>query len=373
MKVVIALDSFKGCMDAVTACRITADAIAAVGPGVQTVIRPMADGGEGTVAALMAGRTGCWLERQVTGPLPEMNVRALLGWFDCDKTAVIEMASASGLPLLEPHQRNPLKTTTYGTGELIKAAIENGAKRLLLGVGGSATVDAGTGAATALGWRFLDEKNKPVGLGGGQLSRIKKIISPANLDLPQIEVLCDVETVLYGGTGAAEIYGPQKGATPQMVRQLDEGLRHLAEVVKLQLGKEINIPRAGAAGGLAAGAMAFMNAALVSGIERIIEATNLAAELAGAQWVITGEGCFDRQSLYGKVVSGVAAAAKKTDTAVAVLAGTVALSEQEYKSAGISQAVALKKEGMSLDYAVSHSRQLLAQATAEFAQKHLTT
>ena len=371
MKVVIALDSFKGCLDAVTACRIAAEAIESVAPGIRTVVRPMADGGEGTVAALMAGREGRWVEKQVTGPLPEMKVRAGFAWFEKDKTALVEMASASGLPLLEPHQRNPLKTTTCGTGELIKAAIEYGAQRVLLAVGGSATVDGGTGAAMALGWQFLDEKNQPVGFGGGQLPGIRKIICPQNLKLPFMEVLCDVETVLCGENGAARIYGPQKGATPQMVMQLDEGLKHLAELVKLQLGKDINIPRAGAAGGLAAGAAAFMNAKLVSGIDTIIEQTGLAQELVGAQWVITGEGCFDRQSLYGKVVSGVTAAAKKTDTAVAVLAGSVALSEEEYKNLGISQAIALKKEDMSLDYAISHGRQLLAQAAVEFAQKHL--
>jgi glycerate kinase len=371
MKVVIATDSFKGTLKADEACEIIAKAIAEVMPDVQLVIKPMADGGEGTARAMIKAANGRWIPQTVMGPLPDMQVEAGFAWFE-DKTALVEMASASGLELLSAEQMNPLRTTTYGTGELIKAALEYGAHKILLAVGGSATVDGGLGAAMALGWKLLDNQDNPVPLGGAGLEKIIKIVKPENLDLVPIEVLCDCDNPLCGETGAAKVYGPQKGATEKMVEQLEKGLAHLAELVSEQLGRDIDVPGAGAAGGLAGGAIAFMNADVVSGIETIMAYSNLPAELESADWVITGEGFFDRQSLYGKVVSGVLKTARQFHTRLAVLAGQVDIPQQEYEKIGIATAISCRGDNMSLEYALENSRELLYSAAQRFAMQYLS-
>ncbi|MEJ2704116.1 MAG: glycerate kinase, partial [Sedimentisphaerales bacterium] len=312
MKIVIATDSFKGTLRAEEVCRIIAEVIRGALRDAEILQKPMADGGEGTAKAMLAATGGQWIPRTVMGPLEQMRVPAGFARLP-DGATVVEMASASGLERLSPEQMDPIRATTYGTGELIQAAIEYGASKILLAVGGSATVDGGVGAATALGWRFLDERGAPVPLGGGGLERIARIVPPASLLRPvdggepaAVEVLCDVDNPLCGEKGAARVYGPQKGATPEMVERLEAGLAHLARLVREQLGRDIaNVPGAGAAGGLAAGAIAFMNATLVSGIETMMAHSDLRRELESADWVITGEGCFDRQSLSGKVVAGV--------------------------------------------------------------------
>ena len=198
MKIVIAMDSFKGTLTACQACDIVAEAIAESTPDASLVIKPMADGGEGTAQAMIKAANGRWIPKTVTGPLPEMHVQAGFAWFDYDKTALVEMASASGLELLSKEQMNPFKTTTYGTGQLIKAAVEYSAQKILLAVGGSATVDGGTGAAAALGFKFLDHQNNPIPLGGQHLINIAKIVQPQNLNLPPAQVLCDVDNPLCG-------------------------------------------------------------------------------------------------------------------------------------------------------------------------------
>ena len=370
MKIVIATDSFKGTLRADEACEIIAGAIRESAPDVQLVIKPMADGGEGTAMAMIKAANGRWIERTIMGPLPDMQVEAGFAWFE-NKTALVEMASASGLELLSVEQMNPLKTTTYGTGELIKAALEYGANKILLAVGGSATVDGGLGAAMALGWKFLDNQDKPVQFGGEVLEKISKIVRPENLNLVPVEVLCDCDNPLYGEKGAAKVYAPQKGATEMMVEQLEKGLTRLAELVREQLGRDINVPGAGAAGGLAGGAIAFMNANVVSGIDTIIANCNLINELESADWVITGEGSFDRQSLYGKVVSGILKTAKQTDTNMAVLAGQIKIPQQEYKKIGIAAAIQCKDDNMSLDYALDNSHRLLDSAAKRFAMQYL--
>lgn len=371
MKVVIATDSFKGTLKAYEACEIIAKAIAEITPDAQLVIKPMADGGEGTARAMIKAAKGRWIPQTVMGPLPDMQVEAGFAWFD-DKTALVEMASASGLELLCSRQMNPLKTTTYGTGELIKAALEYGAHKILLAVGGSATVDGGLGAAMALGWKFLDSQDSPIPLGGAALEKITKIIKPESLNLVPVEVLCDCDNLLCGEQGAAKIYGPQKGATEQMVEQLEKGLSHLADLVSKQLGRDINVPGAGAAGGLAGGAIAFMNADVVSGIETIMAHSNLLAELESADWVITGEGSFDRQSLYGKVVSGIIKSASQSHSRLAVLAGQVNIPQQEYQKIGIAAAIPCRDDNMSLDYALENSRALLHSAAQRFATQYLS-
>jgi len=367
------MDSFKGTLSANEACQIVADAITESVPNARLVIKPMADGGEGTARAMIEAADGRWISKTVMGPLPDMEVEAGFAWFDTDKTALVEMAAASGLELLSEDQMDPLKTTTYGTGQLIKEAIEYGAQKILLAVGGSATVDGGVGAATALGYKFLDRQGKPVSLGGAGLEKIAQIIVPRDLNMPSVEVLCDVDNPLCGEHGAAKIYGPQKGATDHMVRQLEKGLANLARLVKKRFNRDIaNVPGAGAAGGLSAGAMAFMNAALVSGIEMIIERSNLTTELHSADWVVTGEGSFDRQSLYGKVVSGVAEAALKSNTPVAVLAGQVTVLQEEFEKLGIVTAISAKPVDTPLEEAIENCRPLLRTAARWFAERYLT-
>jgi glycerate kinase len=368
MKIVIATDSFKETLKSCEACQIIAESIAQCLPDAHLVIKPMADGGEGTAEAMIRAANGQWIRRIVMGPLSDMQVEAGFAWFDRDKTALVEMASASGLELLSREQMNPLKTTTYGTGQLIKAASEYGASEILLTVGGSATVDGGVGAATALGWNFLDGNADPIPLGGANLVKIAEIVKPEGLMLPPIQVLCDVDNPLCGPDGAARIYGPQKGANAQMVERLEEGLLHLAALVSKYLGRDISeIPGAGAAGGLAAGAVAFMNGVIVSGIQTVIDRSNLSEELESADWVITGEGTFDHQSLRGKVVSGVAKMASKSNTRIGVIAGQVRVPKNEYRRLGIIAAIPCRKNKMSFDYAIKNCRPLLGAAAREFA------
>ncbi len=368
MKIVVALDKFKGSLPASRACDIVRDALLSVRPEARVVTKPMADGGDGTDEILLAARGGEWIALSVMGPLPEISCTARYVWLAKEATAVIATANASGLVLLTPEQRNPLLTTTYGTGELIRAAIEHGAGRIWLAVGGSATVDGGVGAAMALGWRLLDAKGKPIGPGGRELERIVRIERPDTLQLPAVEVLCDVDNPLCGSQGAAHIFGPQKGATPAMVERLDNGLQHLARLVKEQLGKEIvNVRGAGAAGGLAGGAVAFMDARLAPGIEIVIHATGLDTELAGADWVVTGEGRFDKQSLRGKVVSGIGRLAAKHGAKVAVLAGSVEVSQEIYRREGIELALPTMKPGMELNEALERAEELLALAARQLA------
>ncbi len=372
MKIVVALDSFKGSLTAVQACDIVAHAIHSVVPGVQVVTKPMADGGEGTASVLMAAAGGQWISRKVMGPLPEMEVEAGFVWLPDTRTALVEMATASGLPLLRPEQRNPLKTTTYGAGQLIAAAVAHGANHILLAIGGSATVDGGVGAAQAVGWEFLTKENREIGFGGGQLRSVEKIVPPPHRLNATVEVLCDVDNPLCGEHGAARVYGPQKGATPEMVEQLDAGLAHLAQTVREQFGRDIAcLPGAGAAGGLAAGAVAFLNARLVRGIDAIMSQTRLAEAVTGAHWVVTGEGSFDEQSLRGKVVSGVTRMGRAAGAHVAVCAGQVRLEPGIYRQAGIEAAVACMEGGMELDYALAHSAELLDCAARRFARDYL--
>ncbi len=371
MKIVIAFDSFKGTISATKACQIVDNAIKKTNCNINTVQIPMADGGEGTAKVLLKANCGQWISKKVMGPLPQMQVDAGFAWFANKKHALIEMASASGLEHLSGHHLNPLKTTTFGTGELIKEAIEYGAQKIFLAVGGSATIDGGVGAAKALGWKFLDENNNEVELGGKSLDKIHKFVKPISFRFPSIEVLCDVDNPLCGQNGAARIFGPQKGANPQIVELLEIGMKNLAKVIKDKMGIELeDLKGAGAAGGLSAGAVAFMDAKLVSGIDTIIHELAIEKHLESADWVVTGEGCFDRQSLNGKVVSGILKIAKKTNTRVAVIAGNVLLSPAEYKKQGIELAIACKQDNMEFKYALENSEKLLYNCGQNYV-KHI--
>ncbi|MDH3345786.1 MAG: glycerate kinase, partial [Kiritimatiellaceae bacterium] len=322
MKIVLAFDSFKGNLSAREVCELAAEGVRSVLPNAETMIVPMADGGEGTADALMAALGGEWIPQTVTGPLPHMQVEAGYAWLPGSRTAVVEMAVASGLPLLTPDERNPIIATTYGTGELLRAAVNKGAHKILLTVGGSATVDGGVGAAEALGWKFSPD--------------LGDIEPPENFEMPELDVLCDVTNPLCGPNGAAHVYGPQKGATPEMVEVLERRLATLANAVKKQLGKDIaGFSGAGAAGGLAFGAVAFMGGKLVPGIDTVMETVGLGDVLCGADWVLSGEGRFDSQSVQGKVVDGVVRLAKETGAKIGVIAGCVQLSEADWRAAGV--------------------------------------
>jgi len=368
MKILVALDSFKESLDAVRACGAVRDGLKKEDPGLEVVMRPLADGGEGTAAAFLTALGGERVVRTVRGPREGQEVEAAFALFPEKRAACVEMAQASGISLVEPALRNPRFTSTYGTGELICVARELGAETVWLGVGGSATVDGGIGAAAACGWRFLDSEGFDLVPEGESLPRIAEMIEPAGSDLPAIRVLCDVQNPLLGPLGAAHVFGPQKGADPETVEFLDRGLGHLAARVSESLGQAIgDIPCGGAAGGLAAGAVAFLGATLESGIERIMTETGFEELLKDMDWVITGEGSFDSQSLNGKVVDGVSRAARDAGVPLGVIAGRVALEKSAWEEAGIRWAIASAPAGMPLGEAMSRADPLLQSAAREAA------
>jgi glycerate kinase len=335
----------------------------------------MADGGEGTARTILDACGGEWLERSVTGPLPAMLVEAGFAWLPETRVAVVEMAAASGLDLLGSDQLDPVRATSHGTGELIAAALDQAPDRLWLGLGGSATVDGGVGAAQALGWRFLDAGGLEIGLGADALTQIDRIIEPAtdqrSPDL-SVEVLCDVDNPLLGERGAARVFAPQKGASQEQVEHLEAGLTNLARLIERDLGLAVaDVAGAGAAGGMGAGAIAFLGARLVRGVDAVMDAVGLEGALHDADWVITGEGCFDSQSLHGKVVSGVArrAAARKVRTAV--VAGAVQVEPTEARRAGIEDLEAVATVGMPIEEA-RRGASSRVQAAAERLAARLT-
>ena len=337
---VLAPDSFKESMTAEQACQAMQRGIEKVCPDAICISVPMADGGEGTVDALISALNGQKILCEVTGPLPAQKVKTYFGLLNEGKTAVIEMAKANGIHLIEPAQRNPLLTTTLGTGEMIKAALDLGVSKIIIGLGGSVNNDAGAGMAQALGVKFLDDNNIQVAVGGGQLDQIK-IVDILGLDsrLQHIEIIIasDVNNPLCGVNGASYIFGPQKGATPQMVQQLDQNLSHFAEVVEsaLKLSKQ-NIPGAGAAGGLGFGLMAFAGASIHSGVEIVIEQTQLAEKIAQADYVFTGEGKIDFQTKFGKTPFGVAQVAKRLNKPVIACAGYIGEDIEELYDEGFT-------------------------------------
>ncbi|MDW8343518.1 MAG: glycerate kinase [Verrucomicrobiae bacterium] len=366
MKIIVAPDKFKGSLTATRAAGIIAETLQRDLPAATIVRKPMADGGDGTAEVLHASLGGKWIERTVTGPLPEQRVVARYLWLPEQQLAVIEMASASGLVLLPPHQRNPLHTTTRGTGELIGDALTRGARRVWVGVGGSATVDAGTGAAEALGWQFLDATGQHLPACGANLHRIARIVPPP-AGWPtgvSLEVFCDVDNPLCGPTGAAPVFAPQKGADPATVALLADGLEHFAQLMREQLGRDVALmPRGGAAGGLAAGLAVFASAQLVPGAERIAELIGLPAAAQDAAWVITGEGCFDATSLRGKVVATVFTIARAQRARVALIAGQI----RTEPPAPVVRALSLLQPGMTVAEAMTNAERLLSERVAELA------
>ncbi|MDM5339731.1 glycerate kinase [Fictibacillus enclensis] len=326
MKIVIAPDSFKESLSALEAAYAIEKGFKEIFQDAEYHKLPMADGGEGTVQSLVDATNGVVVETEVTGPLDE-TVQAFFGMMGDQKTAVIEMAAASGLHLVPEDRRNPLITTTKGTGELIIAAIDYGAKDIIVGIGGSATNDAGAGMIQALGGSLKDLSGNEIGPGGGSLAKLASIdvtgLDP-RLQAVSIQVACDVDNPLTGPRGASAVFGPQKGATPRMVEELDRNLSHFADIAEKTLGRPLREREgSGAAGGLGASLMGFLNAELKRGIEIVLEAVDFEEAVKEANLVITGEGRIDSQTICGKTPIGVAKAAKKHGVPVIALAGSL--------------------------------------------------
>lgn len=355
MNILIAMDSFKGSLSSAEAGEAAAAGIRAVNPDAEINVVPLADGGEGTVEALVQATGGETVRTQVTGPLGEP-VDAKYGILGDGKTAVIEIAEACGLPLVPEDMRDPMKATSHGVGELIRDAVRRGADKLIIGLGGSATNDAGVGMLQALGYRFLDGSGEDVPRGGAALRAIRSIDGTGalpELKRLRIRVACDVNNPLYGERGAAYIYGPQKGATPNMVEELDKGLRNFAEVVHQQYKLDLQqISGAGAAGGLGAAFAGILNADLESGIGLILDTIRLEEKLKDADVVITGEGRMDAQSSMGKAAMGVAGLAKEHGKPVIALAGSVSKEAAELNRMGITAYFSIMQEVVSLEEAM---------------------
>ena len=362
--IVLAPDSFKESLSSIAVAQAMAQGVKAAVPNARVDCVPMADGGEGTVQALVWATDGTYCDELVHDPLarPVEAVFGMIGSGDC---AIIEMAAASGLALVPADKRNPLLTSTRGTGELILAALKAGVSRIILGIGGSATVDGGTGMARALGVRFLDIAGNDLPEGGGALSQLATIdvtgLDP-RINNVHIDVACDVNNPLTGPNGAAHIFGPQKGATPAMVQQLDHGLANLGKLMAQQLGKNvIDVSGSGAAGGLGAALMAFLNGRLTSGVDLVIQAVRLADRLNAADLCLTGEGKLDFQSASGKAVMGVGRLAKSMNVPVIVLAGTIGPGAEKLLDQGIVSYHAIKPDSMPLPEAIKRAAELLEQ------------
>ncbi|MFP3515470.1 glycerate kinase [Pseudomonas sp. SIMBA_077] len=371
MKIVIAPDSFK---DSLSAEKV-ADAIAAglrdVLPDAQIITCPMADGGEGTVDAIVAAGNGQFRRNRVQGPLGA-SVEANWGWLPDTRTAIIEMAEASGLQLVARNQRDACISSTFGTGELIKAALDEGSQRIILAIGGSATNDGGAGALQALGLELLDEQGQPLPQGGLALAELARIelagLDPRLTDV-RFEIAADVNNPLCGEHGASAIFGPQKGASAEQVRLLDNALGHFADHCAQVLPKDVrDEPGSGAAGGLGFAAKAFFGAQFRAGVEVVAELVGLAEAVQGADVVITGEGRFDAQTLRGKTPFGVARVAQAQGVPVVVLAGTLGDGYQALYEHGIQAAFAIASGPMSLEDACGQAAQLLTDRARDVAR-----
>ncbi|WP_336296789.1 glycerate kinase [Clostridium ganghwense] len=337
-KIIISPDSFKGTMSSIEVCSIIEQGIKNIFPDTEVIKIPIADGGEGTVDAFLTAIGGEKIKVKVKNPLFE-EVEAFYGVLPDKETAVIEMAAASGLTLVED-RKNPLVATTYGTGQLILDALDRGCLKIIVGIGGSATNDGGIGMAAALGVRFLDEENKEVDLNGGGLENLERIdISGIDKRIKNCTIVaaCDVDNPLFGPSGAAYIFGPQKGADERMVKMLDENLKNFAGIVGRDLGVDVqNIPGSGAAGGLGAGLVAFAGAKLQPGIKIVLDVVKYDEIISNADLVITGEGKIDGQSLRGKVPVGIAEKASKYDIPVIAIVGAVGDEAEKVYERGIT-------------------------------------
>ncbi len=373
MKIIIAPDSFKGSLSAIEVADAIELGVRQVYPDAKIVKVPMADGGEGTVECLVNATKGKIYKQEVIGPLGEQ-VLATFGILGDENTAVIEMASASGLPLVPLDRRNPLITTTYGTGQLIKKALDLGCCKMIIGIGGSATNDGGAGMVQALGVHLLDNNGKEIGFGGIELFRLNRIdisrIDP-RIKKTKFLIASDVHNPLCGPTGASNIYGPQKGATIEMIKILDDALAYFAGIIKRDLGKDIkDVPGAGAAGGLGAGLMAFLNAELKPGIDIVIDTVQLEQKLKSADLVITGEGEINASTIYGKTPIGVAKIAKKYGIPVLSISALIDDSGLIVKEHGIDYLIKPVNPPLSMDYSKNKKIGILSKTIANFLIKN---
>ena len=360
MRIIVAPDSFKGCLGAKEVCDAIAAGLLGVWPEAEVEKIPLADGGEGTVAALVAATGGRFATERVIGPMGKP-VEAVFGVLGDVQTAVIEMAAASGLTLVPPAQRNPLMASTFGTGQVMEAALDLGCRKLIIGIGGSATNDGGAGMAQALGVRMYDRDGVEIKrVSGGKLADVSHInmrLADGRLRESSIRVACDVNNPLYGPRGAAHVYGPQKGATEEQIELLDAGLCNFAEVIKNDLGLDVaDIPGAGAAGGLGAGLLAFCGAKLEPGVDIVMDAVRLRDRMCQADLCFTGEGRMDGQTAHGKTPSGVARIAAEFDVPVIAIAGSLSDDAAALRAVGFHAMFDTVTAPLALDEAMCPER-----------------
>jgi len=365
MHIVVAPDSYKGSLSAIDVANAIARGMLKVFPKAELIKVPIADGGEGTVEALVTATGGKSIYTQVTGPLSE-KINARWGILGDGKTAVIEMAAASGLTLIAKEKRNPGITTTYGTGQLIKAALDMGLRKFIICIGGSGTNDGGAGLAQALGVQFLDSNNHELPYGGAtllNLAAIKTLNLDKRLQKTKIVVACDVDNPLCGTRGASVVFGPQKGATSKMVEELDAALQNYQKIACQATGKDVaEIPGAGAAGGLGAGLMFFTSAKLKPGIELVIEASGLSEKIKNADLVITGEGCTDFQTAFGKAPIGIAKLAKQFGVPVVCLSGSLGQGYQDVLSCNVDAVMNILPHPMEIEQCMADAEILTEEA-----------
>ena len=366
MKVVVAPNAFKGSLTASQAAAAIAGGVREVFPDADVLEVPMADGGDGTVEALVSAHRGRYLAADVEGPRGDP-VPATYGLIEAGRTGVVELASASGLTLIPAERRDPRRTSTYGFGQLLEAARKAGAAEIIAGIGGSATNDGGAGMAQALGYRLLDSAGRDLPRGGAALARLERI-DPAGFDRGwhsvSVKVACDVTNPLTGPEGASAVYGPQKGADAEMVRELDAALANFADVIDRDLGERVaEVPGAGAAGGAGAGLLAFLDARLIPGAPLVVEASGLDEKLKGADLVITGEGRVDTQTAYGKAPGEVAKRAQAARIPVLLIAGSKAPGWEVLSGLGVTAVVTLDEEGDNLQQLMGDAGEMLRRAT----------
>ncbi len=372
MKIIIAPDKFKGSLTGIEFCNAVEEGLRKVMPTCEIVKLPLADGGDGTIDILNYHLHGERIEVEVNDPLFR-RIDASYLYLESKRTAFIEMAEASGMKLLKPEEQNCFETTTFGTGEIIADAIQKGAKTIILGIGGSATNDCAIGMAAALGYKFLDNNGLEVIPVGKNLSKIKTIdntgISKILKDI-KFKVACDVTNPLFGPNGAAFIYGPQKGASPNEVNILDKGLEHITHLIFNQFNIEIqNIKGAGAAGGMGAGTIAFLNAELLSGIDLVKDLIDFDKKIIDADWIITGEGKLDAQTFSGKTILGVLNSAKNQNISVAAFCGSITLQKDLLDELGISYAASIIDKAINLENAIKNSYKYLTKISIDFSNR----
>jgi glycerate 2-kinase len=376
VKIVIAPNAFKGTLTASEAAHAIASGVRVVWPDAEIVEVPVADGGDGTVEALVSAQRGEFRHAEVEGPLGEP-ATARYGLIDSGATAVVELATTSGLALVPPGRRDPRRASTYGFGQLLEGARRDGVSKIIAGIGGSATNDGGAGMGQAVGYRLLDSAGVDLPRGGAALARLERIDSSGfggAWPSLEVKVACDVTNPLLGPQGASAVYGPQKGADPEAVRELDAALARFAEVVERDLGKKIaGIPGAGAAGGTGAGLIAFLDADLVRGAPLVVEAAGFDAAIRGADLVITGEGQADEQTAYGKAPGEVARRAHAAGIPVLLLAGRKGPGWEALNGLGVTEVVALTEEGVDLQQALNDPVRMLSRAAVVACRRHSWT